>query len=340
MSASQFPLPVDIALFIAGAAAIWIAGRAATRTAQQIADRLRLGEAFVGILLLGLLTSLPEIATTSTAAAFGHAALAGSNLLGGVAMQMALLAAIDGLALRSRSLTAACRSAALRRQAVLLTALSTVSALGIAAADQPTRLAAAGGPVLLAVIYLAGIYSLYRLEKKERGAGPPGRDAESPRPTTSTPRLGLWFALSALGVFIGGFIVAEAASAIAEQSGISETIVGASLVAISTSLPELTTTYAAVRLGAYGMAVGNILGTNALELALFLPADLIYREGPIFAVLGRPELAIATVNVALGLAIVYGLTRRDDRSVFGFGADSLLMLALYCVGVGAVYLLS
>lgn len=199
MSASQLPLPVNLVLFVVGAAAIWMAGRAATRHARRIAVRLRLGEAFVGMLC-------------------------------------------------------------------------------IATADGPTRFLATAGPALLALIYLGGIYALYRLEKKKGGSGDrPLSAAETTPSATPTLRLGLWFALSALGVFIGGFVVAEAASAIAEQSGLSETIVGASLVAISTSLPELTTTYAAVRLGAYGMAVGNILGTNALELALFLPADLIYR---------------------------------------------------------------
>ena len=197
-------------------------------------------------------------------------------------------------------------------------------------------------PFVLAAVYAGGAFALYRREQERRAASSSSRPAEpaaarsAVSDATTTFGLCATFALSAAAVFGGGYVVAESASAIAEQTGISSSIVGATLVAVATSLPEITTTYAAIRLGSYAMAVGNILGTNALEFALFLPADLIYGAGPIFAALGMPELTIAGINVALGLVLIWSLVRHSDRHFIGFGADSLLVLAVYCTGMSLV----
>ena len=66
----------------------------------------------------------------------------------------------------------------------------------------------------------------------------------------------------------------------AEQSGVIATFIGTSLVAITTSLPELVTTFAAVRLGAFDLAVSNLLGSNAFNMAAFFFVDVAYRSGP------------------------------------------------------------
>ena len=342
MHATQLPLWANLILFALAATGLWFAGAAATRQARRIAERLGLGEAFVGMLLLGIITSLPEVATTSSAAAIGNAALAGSNLLGGVAMQMALLAAIDVFVSKRRSLTAVAKDDGLTAQAAILTLLAGLTAIGISLTALPTLAGIGVWPMLLGTVYVVAVYGLYAREKARHSSGSGNQRVEpeprrEPGAQVSSTRVAMLFVPSAIAVAIAGYVVAQSASALAEQSGISASIVGASLVAIATSLPEITTTYAAVRLGSHGMAVGNILGTNALELALFLPADAFYREGPILAALGRAELVIAILNVALGIIVIWGLNRSRARSFAGFGSDSLLVLAVYGAGMSFVY---
>ena len=84
------------------------------------------------------------------------------------------------------------------------------------------------------------------------------------------------------------------------------------MVAAATSLPEVSTTFAAVRIGALSMAVGNIFGTNALELALFLPADLLYEEGSIFAALDERAVFIGALSIALTCVYLWGVLERHD----------------------------
>ncbi len=98
---------------------------------------------------------------------------------------------------------------------------------------------------------------------------------------------------------MGGFLVAKTGAVVAGQSGVGQGIVGATLVAFATSLPELSTTYSAVRFGAYSMAAANILGTNRLEIALFLPAELAYREGPIFDVMQPSAVFLGSLEIVV-----------------------------------------
>ncbi|MEZ6090326.1 MAG: hypothetical protein R3C05_20330 [Pirellulaceae bacterium] len=102
---SSYSLPINAALFGVGAVFVWLAGTKLSMYVDLFADRTGLGKAFAGALLLGGATSLPELATTLTAASSGAAELAGTNLLGGVAMQVAVLALIDVFVLRGRPLT-------------------------------------------------------------------------------------------------------------------------------------------------------------------------------------------------------------------------------------------
>jgi cation:H+ antiporter len=111
------------------------------------------------------------------------------------------------------------------------------------------------------------------------------------------------------------------------------------LVAASTSLPELGTSLAAVRLGNHQMAVSNILGTNCLEVALFFVADAFYRGGPILAETNRATLFAAAAGVLVTCVFLVGLLERRDRTVMRMGVDSLLVLVVYAVTLGGVYLL-
>ena len=84
-----------ILLLIVAAVVVWISGTRLSKLSDQLAKRTGLGRAFIGVLLLGGITSLPEVATTLTASVEGNAGMAISNILGGVSMQVTILAVVD-----------------------------------------------------------------------------------------------------------------------------------------------------------------------------------------------------------------------------------------------------
>jgi cation:H+ antiporter len=93
----QFSLGINAAIFVASAVVVWIAGTRVAGHADAVARKTGLGHAAVGLLLLAGVTSLPEVAVTVTASVTGNAQLAVNNLLGSVAMQVALLAVADAV---------------------------------------------------------------------------------------------------------------------------------------------------------------------------------------------------------------------------------------------------
>jgi cation:H+ antiporter len=319
---------------------------------RLVAERTGLGKAFVGVVILGIATSLPEIATTATASAVGNAQLAGNNLFGGIAMQVAVLAAVDAFALRRGSLTYVTPQSVLLMQGVLLVLLIGVAAAGVAAGELVYLFNVGLWPTLLALLYLAALYVMYRYEGSPRWE-PAGTLEDLPQSRsglkdardkqykdTPTSRGWLYLLLAAAGVLASGYVVAQTGDTLSVQTGLGGTLIGATLVALATSLPEVSTTFTAVRLGAWAMAISNILGTNAIEVALFFVADIFYREGMIFNALGPASIFLAALGIVVTCVYLWGMLERRNRTILGMGIDSAAVLVLYIGGMVVFYFIS
>jgi cation:H+ antiporter len=154
---------------------------------------------------------------------------------------------------------------------------------------------------------------------------------------TSDGRLYSYVGLAAAVIFAAGWVVAQTGDALAGQTGLGSSFVGVALVAASTSLPELSTTLAAVRRGRHEMAVSGILGTNCLEVALLFLADVTYRESPILATADQSALVAASMGLVVTSIYLLGLLERRDGTVARLGWDSLAVLCSYIAGLLALY---
>lgn len=345
------PLWLNAVIFAVSACGVWLCGTKLSVYVDLIADRTGIGKAFAGALLLGGATSLPELATTITASLNGAAELAGTNLLGGVVMQIAILAAVDGLILRDRALTFFSPQAALLIQAVFLVFIVAMATAAVSSGEMFSVGGVGLWPVLLGLTYLLGLWVLFQYEGDPRWepAGQVGQPPQSARDlkdahhekfhNTSTISITLRFLIAAAGVLVSGSVVALSGEDLAEQTGLGQSFVGATLVALATSLPEVSTTVSAVRFGAYSMAAANILGTNSLAIALFLPADIAYRRGSIIDELTPSSAFLGALGIMVTSVYLWGILERRDRTVLGFGQDSLTVLLLYLAGMTLFYFL-
>lgn len=345
MGFGTFPLWLNLAIFAGAGAFIWLAGTRLAVYADAISARTQLSKAFLGLILLGVATSLPEIATTITAAWLGNAQLVAGNLFGGVAMQIAVLALVDAIAVRG-ALTYFTPQPMLLLQAVMLLLLLAVAVAGAAAGD-PLAFAGFGlTPVILVAGYVLTVWW------SQSGAGRPKWNATDRSPVDreqppaaeplghlSDARVYTYSAIGALVILVAGWALARTGDVLAEQTGLGASFVGVVLVAASTSMPELSTTLAAVRLGNHQMAVSNILGTNCLELALFFLADAVYRGAPILSDIDRSALFAAAMGMVVTGIYLLGLLQRGQRTVFRMGYDSAGVLATYVAGVVGLYFL-
>lgn len=330
-------------VLLVGAVVIGVVGSRTVRLADALADATGLGEAIFGAVLLGASTSLPGIVTSVSAAASGHAELAYSNALGGIAAQTFFLAIAD-IAYRPANLEHAAASVSNMVQGALLIVLLAIVLLLMSAPSVVIGWIHPGS-VLLLVAYCYGVRiarrsgtsATWRAIRTDKTV----EDIPEARNTIPPDRLGrAWavFAAHALVLAVAGYVVARAGIGLARGTELSESVVGAFFTAIATSLPELVTSVAAVRQGALTLAVANIVGGNTFDVLFIAFADVAYRDGSIYAAVGQRQVFIVALSIALTGLLLLGLLRREKHGVANIGFESLLILILYTVGVVVVTL--
>lgn len=342
---SAFPLWMNLTIFAGAAICVWLAGTRLAEYADSLGVRTGLSHAFLGMVLLGVATSLPELATTVTGSLIGNARLVTGNLFGGVALQITVLALVDLIAVRG-ALTYFTPQPVLLFQGVMLLLLLSLAIAGAASGEPLTIFAVGLTPVLLMGGYVLTVYFSSRGDYLPRWRAtnevPQGEGStrqQSRVDEISNRKLYFYAALAGVIIFAGGWAIALAGDVLAEQTGLGASFVGVALVAGSTSLPELSTTLGAARRGNHEMAVSNILGTNCLEVGLFFVADLCYSAGPILAATDRSAFFAGAVAMIVTCIFLLGLLERRDRTVLGMGMDSLLVLVIYVTGLAGLYYL-
>lgn len=340
-----FPLSVNLVLFVACATGVWIAGTRLTISIDEIADRKHLAKGLVGLVFLAGATELPEIVTTLTAAIQENAKLALGNMYGGIALQTTILAVVDGFFVRA-ALTSYPRKPTNALEASLLILLLGL-VLAITTFGEPLIIAHVGlGTIVLAVAYAASIYLLRNYDTHTDWVpvdlpddpGDPRHTGRFEDTSTAIMRpLYLQTGVCCVAILSLGSLIVWLAEALSVQTGLGDNFVGATLLAGTTSLPELSTTITAARLGAYTMAISNIFGSNLIMIALLLPADILYRPGPILAQAGPSARFAIVAGILVTAVYVVGLLVRRKPKIFQIGLDSVLVLALYVMCLAGLY---
>jgi cation:H+ antiporter len=129
------PLVGVAVIFLGASGVVWASGIRLAAYAEEAAQRTGLGRAFVGALLLGGVTSLPELATTVSASAIGNASLAVNNIYGGIALQVAVLALADWVA-RGRAVSSRVGDDSVLLQAALLVGVLAIATAGVLLPDR------------------------------------------------------------------------------------------------------------------------------------------------------------------------------------------------------------
>ena len=135
--------------------------------------------------------------------------------------------------------------------------------------------------------------------------------------------------ISILVILIAGVGMIFVSEKLAEQTGLGASFIGVTLLAGATSLPELSTTISAVRIGAHTMAISNIFGSNLIMAALLFPADIFYRQGVLLQQENKSADFALIIGVIVTSIYIAGLLIRDKRRTMGLGFDSIFVILIY-----------
>lgn len=345
-----WPVWTNTLILAAAAGVVWAAGKYLVRYVDRLAHRTGMGQGFAGMLLLGGIVSLTEISTVTTAAFTGSPLLALNNLLGSESINLFLLAAVDPLSGRE-ALTSFIVKPAMLFQVGLGIGLLAVVAFAIVVGDFPI-FGVGIWSTLLFLLCLGALWSSARFEKRktwaaldEGGQAATGSTSDSSAGSEEPPNETLKLLIAKLAIagaviFAAGFLLSMSGDALAEQTGLGTSFVGFLLVGISTSLPELSTLTAAMKLKRHAMAVGDILGSNIFNLLLIFLTDLVFIGDPVLNYAGRFEIAAALLGIVMMAVLLLGLLERRDRTIFRMGYDSAALIVIFLGGVVILYALS
>ncbi|MEH6386651.1 sodium:calcium antiporter [Pseudomonas profundi] len=333
---STWSLTVSILVFCLCAGVITVLGTLITRVVDQLADRTGLGEAVVGAVLLGAATSLSGAVLSVTAAWNGNPELALANALGGIAVQTLFLVVADMTHTRANLEHAAASAPNMLQNALLITLLGVI----LLSPNLPDVIFWNIHPVTptLLALYVYGI-NLVSKARNHPMWHPQVTDEtreDTPDDDSATPSLAkLWVSFIFLmgGLGIAGWLLEPAATNIARLTGIGQTTVGVLLTAISTSIPELVTSVAAVRRGALTLAVGGIVGGNAFDTLFTAASDIAYRGGSIYHVMSGQIYLWISLTLVMAAVLMMGLIRRQEQGPGRVGVESVAIVLLYLLGV-------
>jgi cation:H+ antiporter len=313
-------------------AIILFAGTKLARYGDAIAEKTGLGGLWIGLILLAAITSVPELVTSiSSVALVGLPDLAVGTLMGSCLFNLTLIALLDFLYRKGPILS----NIRHRHIASAAAGITLIAVAGAAILWGETlavvKLAWIGVPsIVILLIYLVSVRQLFRFEFRHPDP-----------PQTSKPKYGdfsaktvyIRFSLAALAVIGAGIWVSFVGDDIAAATGWGTSFVGSLFLAISTSMPELVVTIAALRLGATDMAVADILGSNMFNIAIIFAADLFYTNGSILSSVSNAHLITMAMAITASLLVIAGLLFRRQRKLFRFsGWYSPPLVALYILG--------
>lgn len=316
--------------FVLAAIVIVVSANYLAKYGNVIAVRTRMGGMFIGILLLAAATSLPELLTSLSSIQQNTPNIAAGNLFGSCAFNMLILAFLDLLYHNQRILRKAFKRHALTGSlAVLMIAL----VLYFMVANIDIKIGWVGLDALIIIgAYIVSVKIISVDQKTEIQT-----EDEIPE---DTPKLwvGIVGFLAAAGVLVVATpIMVESSAEIAEITGVGTSFVGSTLVAIVTSLPEIVTTIAAVRIGASDMAIGNLFGSNMFNMFALGLTDLFYTDGRYLAIIDPSFLLVGMIGLLMTIIALVGNLANLERRIFTLEVDSTLLFILYITGMLLLY---
>ncbi len=321
-------------IFLFDTALIVIAGTQLAKNAERISTGLGLSSAWAGIFLLSISTSLPELVVTCRAALINAPDLAGGNIFGSVLFNLTIIALID--LLQGRGPLKARRKRSLIVTALLSSTVLIFSVLAILLA-LPYRIGWVGlDSLALILIYFIGSGMITNLEHKEgrTGRNTENKDAAEKEGQKKEHRKDLMrglgiFAAASLVILLAGTNLTDTVERISLETGLGNTLAGSLFAGVVTSLPELVSSIAAVRLGYVEMAVANILGSNFFDILLLSFGDLFFVNGLLFANLSSQNLVVALMGVLLTIVVLFSFVYPLRRDFLRMGLPSYLIIFGY-----------
>lgn len=329
---------IDLLGFIVCAGIVFFAGTKLSYYGDMLAALTGLGQAWIGMILLATVTSLPELmAGVSSSVIIESADLAVGDILGSCAFNLGILSLLDVFTPKDRPLFTSLSQSHILAAAFGMI-LIVLAGLGLFLEDDLILTPSIGlTGIAFLLVYFFSIKTIY---KYQRTFQKPGDRHAGAAGVLSLKQVALRFTAFALIIVLAALSLPYFADRIAGHTGLAESFVGTLFLAISTSLPEIAVSIAAVRMGSLDLAVGNLFGSNMFNISILFLDDLLYTKGYLLKDASEVNLVSVFFIILMTLVSVIGLIFPITRKRIVMAWDTLVIFLLYVVNIFLLFHMS
>lgn len=325
--------------FIVCTLVIVYSGSKLARYGDVIAEKTGLGRAWIGLVLMASVTSLPELVTGVSSVTFaGVPDIAVGDVLGSCVFNM-LIFALLAATYRPQSTSAKIHHGHVLSAGFGILLLGTVS-VGLLLGERIPAMGWIGlYTPLVAGVYLVAMRSVYFYEKRQISDFIKEIAVELQYEKISTKTAIIQYSIHAVIVVIAAIFLPKIGEAIAEATGLGQTFVGTIFIAVSTSLPELVVSITAVKFGAINLAVGNLFGSNIFNIFIIVIDDIFFIKGPILAFVNQNHAFSGLSAIVMTAIAIIGLTYGAGKKKIYLAWDSVGIVLIFMINLILLYIL-
>lgn len=312
---------------------IFFAGKKLSWYGDQIAIITGWGKAWAGMVLMATVTSLPELMVgVSSSAIIGAADLAVGDILGSCAFNLFIFAGLDAFVKGRKPLSSIASSSHILSAALGIVLISLVGFAVLLPDEYKLSPWIGVSSILFIIIYFASMRLMFSHENRMKIQAEPVTLPEY-KNAWDLKKLVNGYLLFSVLIIIAAISLPLFAKKIAILTGLRESFVGTVFLAISTSLPELAVSISSIRMGAFDLAVGNLLGSNLFNIFILAIDDIFYTNGLLLKDASDNHLSSVLSVIIMSAIVIIGLTYRFTGKRFILAWDAALILLIYMINL-------
>jgi len=324
--------------FILCSAVIVYCGSNLSKYGDVIAEKTGLGRAWIGLVLMASVTSLPELITGISSVAIADVPnIALGDIMGSCVFNLSIIALMDILHGRKPIFSESEHGHILSAGfGIILISLASISIMANANIPAIGHIGLYSPAIIM--IYFIGIRGVFLFERR-RIKEFVGEMAQTLRyEHITTKEAVVKYAINALFIIGAAAWLPFIGNRLAEETGLGRSFVGTVFIAMATTLPELVVSVSALKIGAADMAIANLFGSNMFNIFILAIDDIFYVKGALLSNVSTNHAVTGFMAVLMTGIAIAGLTYRLQRKAFlRLGWDAIAILLAYTVNIYLLY---
>ncbi|UCE78123.1 MAG: hypothetical protein JSV13_06260 [Nitrospiraceae bacterium] len=325
--------------FVVCTSVIVYSGSRLSKYGDILAEKTGMGRTWIGLILMASVTSLPELITGISSVTFANVPdIAVGDVLGSCVFNMLILSFLDAW-YRQAPISTKVHHGNILSGGIGMLLLSIV-AISLFTGHHMNAIAWIGiySPIFF-IIYLIAMKLIFSYEKRQLAAYMKEVAVEKKYKDITLKAAVSGYGLNAVIVIIAAVFLPKIGEGLAEMTGLGETFVGNIFIALSTSLPEVVVSIAAVKMDAVNLAIGNLFGSNIFNIFILAIDDFLYTQGPLLLFVNQNHIISALAAIAMTTIAIIGATYRAEKKSLFLAWDAIGILTVYVGNLLLLYAL-